>query len=96
MCNLMTVSVRRTTATIGAIPAVVVPHLLRSRADRCPPKIQRGHGYPRRGGAPDEGITDVDGAGADYILRSSCGVGDPVRGGHLYSFVIAAGAQSDD
>ena len=56
----------------------VVQHLLRSRADRCPPEIQRGYGHPRRAGAP-EGTADVDGTRAGYGLRSSCGVGHAVR-----------------
>ena len=62
----------RTTARMRAMPAVV-QNLLCSRADRCPPNIQRGYGHPRRAGAP-EGIADVDGTGAAYGLRSSCGV----------------------
>ena len=60
------------------IPAVV-QHLLRSRAERCPPKIQRESGHPRRAGAP-EGSLDVDGTGTGYGLRLSCGVEHTVRG----------------
>ena len=60
------------------IPADV-QHLLRSRAKRCPPKIQRGSGHPRRAGAP-EGALDVDRTEPGYELRSSCGVGHVVRG----------------
>ena len=45
----------------------IIQHLLRSRAERCPPKIQRGSGHPRRAGAP-EGALDVDGTGAGYEL----------------------------
>ena len=45
----------------------------RSRADRCPSKIQRGHGHPRRVGVP-EGTADADGTGAGCVLRSPCGV----------------------
>ena len=56
----------------------IVQHL-RSRAERCPPKLQRGSGHPSRAGAP-EGALDVDGTGAGYGLRSSCGVGHAVRG----------------
>ena len=67
-----------TTATMCSIPAVVQPHLC-SRADRCPPEIQRGYGHPRRAVAPEE-TADVDGTGAGYGLRSSCGVGHAVRG----------------
>ena len=59
---------------LRVIPAVV-QHLLRSRAECCPPNIQRGSGHPRRGGAP-EGAFDIDGTGASYYgLRSSCDVG---------------------
>ena len=79
MCDLETACLfglvgggARTTARIHAIPAVV-QHLLCSRSDRCHPKIQRRYGYPRRGGAP-KGTTDVDGTGAGYGLRSSCGM----------------------
>ena len=57
-----------------AIPAVV-QHLLRSRADRYPPKIHRGYGHPHRAGAPNKGTADVDGTGAGYELRLSCSVG---------------------
>ena len=60
------------------IPAVV-QHLLRSRANSCAPKIQRGYGHPRRADAP-EGTADVDAIGVGYGLRSSCGVGHAVRG----------------
>ena len=60
------------------IPAVVL-HLLRSRAERRPPKIQRGSGHPRRAGAPERAL-DVDGTGAGYGLSSSRGVGHAVRG----------------
>ena len=67
-----------TTARMRAIPAIV-QHLLRSRADCCPPEIQKGSSHPRRGGAP-EGTADVDGTGAGYELRSSCGVGQAIRG----------------
>ena len=67
----------RTTAGMRAIPADV-QHLLRSRAERCPPKIQRGSGHPRRADAP-EGALDVDGTRAGYGLRSSCSVGHAVR-----------------
>ena len=35
-------------------------------------------GHPRRDGLP-EGTADVDGTGAGYGLRSSCGVGHAVR-----------------
>ena len=57
-----------------AIPAVV-QHLLRSRADRCPPKIQREYGHPRRAGAP-EGTVDVDGPkpAMDYVYRAVWGM----------------------
>ena len=65
-------------ARMRVIPAVV-QHLLRSRAERCPPKIQKGSGHPRRAGAPEEAL-DVDGTGAGYGLRSSCGVVHAVRG----------------
>ena len=42
--------------------------------------LQRfSEGHPRRAGAP-EGTADVDGTGAGYGLRSSCGVGHAVRG----------------
>ena len=61
------------------VVAAAVQHLLRSRAERCPPEIQRGTGHPRRAGAP-EGALDVNGAGAGYGLRSPCGVGHAVRG----------------
>ena len=54
-------------------------HLLRSRADGCFPEIQLGTGHPRRADAP-EGTADVDGTGAGYGLRLSCGVGHAVRG----------------
>ena len=67
-----------------AIPAVV-QHL------RCPPMIQRGYVHLRRAGVP-EGTADVDGTGAAYWLRSSCGVGHAVRGRRLHSFAIAARA----
>ena len=60
------------------IPAAV-QHLLRGRAECCPPEIQRGTGHPRRAGAP-EGALDVNGTGAGYGLRSPCGVGHAVRG----------------
>ena len=50
------------------IPAVG-QYLLRSRDERCPPKIQRGSGHPRRAGTP-EGSLDVDGTGAGYGPRS--------------------------
>ena len=61
-----------------AIPAVV-QHLLRSRADRCPPEVQRGSGHPRRAVGP-EGTADVDGTEAGYGLRLSSGVGHAVHG----------------
>ena len=67
------VSTARTTARMRVIPAVV-QNIFRSRAERCPPKISRGSGHPRRAGVP-EGDLDVDGTGAGYGLRSSCGVG---------------------
>ena len=70
--------VERTTARMRAIPAVV-QHFLRSRADRCPPEIRRGTNHPRRAGEL-EGTADVDGTGAGYRLRSSCGVGHAVSG----------------
>ena len=73
------------------IPAVV-QHLLRSRAERCPPKIKGGAGHPRRAGAP-EGAFDVNGTGAGYGLRSPCGVGHAVRRSRLHSFAITAGAR---
>ena len=57
----------RATARICAIPAVVQCSL-GSRADRCPPSIQREYSHPRRAGA-NEGTDDVDGAGAGYALR---------------------------
>ena len=41
--------------------------------------LQRFSEDPRRAGAP-EGALDVDGTGAGYGLRSSCGVGHAVRG----------------
>ena len=53
---------------------VTVQRLLRSRAERCSPKIHRGFDHPRRAGAP-EGALDVDGTGAGYGLRSLSGVG---------------------
>ena len=59
------------------IPAVV--QHLRSRAERCPPEIQRGSGHPRRADAP-EGALDVDGTGASYGRRLSCGVELAVHG----------------
>ena len=70
----------------------VVQHLFRSRADRCPPKIPRRYGYPRRAGAL-EGTADVEETIAGYGLRSSCGMGHAVRGLRLHSFTIAAGAR---
>ena len=72
------------------IPAVI--QHLRSRAERCAPKIQRGYGHPRRAGAL-EGALDVDETEVGYGLRSSCGVGHAVRGWRLHSFAIAAGAR---
>ena len=65
-------------ARMRAIPAVV-QYRLRSRADRCPPEIQRGYGHPSRAGA-SEGTADVDGTAASYGLRSPCAVGHAVRG----------------
>ena len=59
------------------IPAVV--QYLCSRAERCPPKIQRGSGHPRRADAY-EGAFDVDGTGASYGRHSSCGAELAVRG----------------
>ena len=80
MYGLMTASVRiglRWSKDFGkdACYSRCFQHLFRSRAERCPPKIQRGSGHPRRAGA-----LDVDGTGASYGLRSSCGVGYAVRG----------------
>ena len=69
----------RTTARMRVIPAVVVYCLLCRRADRRPPKIQRGYGNPRRADSL-EGTVDVDGIRAGYGLRSSCGVRHSVRG----------------
>ena len=66
------------TARMRVVPAAV-QHLLRSRAERCPPEIQQGTGHPRRAGAP-EGALDVNGTGAGYGLRLPCGVGHAVRG----------------
>ena len=63
----------------GCVFPAVVQHLLRSRAERCPPKIQRGSGHSRLAGAPKEAL-DVDGTGVGCELRSSCGVGHAVRG----------------
>ena len=57
----------------------VVHHLFRSHAERCPLKIQRGSGHPRRAGA-SEGALHVEGTGVGYGLRLSCGVGHAVRG----------------
>ena len=68
----------RTTARMRVIPAVV-EHLLHSRAERYPPKIQRRSGHPRRAGIP-EGALGVDGTGAGSGLRPSCGVGHARRG----------------
>ena len=62
---------------MSVIPAVL-HHILRSRADRCPPKIQRGYSHPRRARAP-EGTVDVAGTGADNALRSSCGTRHATR-----------------
>ena len=45
--------------------SAIVQHLLCSRAERCPPKIQRGFGHPRRAGAP-EGALDVHETRAGY------------------------------
>ena len=84
MCDLIMASVRiglrwrRTTARMHVIPAVV-QHILRRRAERCPPKVQRGSGHPRQVGAPERS-PDVEGTRAGYDLRSSCGVGHAVRG----------------
>ena len=61
-----------------AIPAIV-QYLLRSRADDYLSKIQRGYGHPPRAGAL-EGTANVNGIGAGYGLRSSCGVVYSVRG----------------
>ena len=60
------------------IPAIV-QHLLRRRAERCPPKIQQESGHPPRAGAPERAL-DVERIGAGYGLRSSCCVGHAVRG----------------
>ena len=81
----------RTTARIRAIPDVG-QHLLRSRADYCPLKLQREHGRLRQVGAP-EGTADVDGTGAGYGQRSSCNVRHNVRGRCLHSFGLAASAR---
>ena len=58
-----------TTVRMRVIHAVV-QHLLYSRAERFPPKIQRGSGHPRRAGA-SEGALDVNRTGAGYGLCSS-------------------------
>ena len=84
MCDLMTASVRiglRWSEDYGkdACYPRCFQHILGSRAERRPPKIQRGSGHPRRAGAP-EGAADVDGTGASYGLRSSCGAGHAIRG----------------
>ena len=83
-CDLMTAYVRiglrwRKDYSKG-MPVIlaIVQHLLWSRAERCPLKIQGGSGHPRRASAP-EGALDADGTGADYGLRSSCAVGYAVR-----------------
>ena len=56
-----------------AIPPVI-QHLLRGRAERCPPKLQRGSGHPRRDGAP-EGVLDVlDVDDACIVSRSPQGL----------------------
>ena len=52
MCDLMTrlfglVCGRARTAARMRVISAVVEHLLRSRAERCPPKIQRRSGHPR-------------------------------------------------
>ena len=86
MCDLMMPSVRislRWSKDYGKnvsnfVTHVVVQHLLRSRAERCPPKIQRGSGHPRRADVP-EGALDADGTGAGYGLGLSCGAGHAVR-----------------
>ena len=93
MCDLMTASVwigLRWSEDYGKVACYprYFQHLLRSRAERRPPKIQRGSGHPRRAGA-----LDVDGTGAYYRLRSSFGVGYAVRGRRQDNFAIAAGAR---
>ena len=55
--------------------------------------IQRGTGHPHRAGGAPEGTADVDGTGAGYGLRSSCGVGHAVRGWRLHSLAVAAGVR---
>ena len=78
MCDLIMTSARidsRSNKDYGkdrCYPHTVY-HIHYSRADRHPPKIQRGYCHPRRAGAPEE-TADGDGTGAGYGLRSSCGV----------------------
>ena len=97
MYNLMMTSVwigSRWSKTYGkdaCSPAVVQP-LLRIRADRCPPKLQRGYDHLCRAGAP-KGTVNVDGTGVGYGIRLSCGVWYAVRGCRLHSLTIAARAR---
>ena len=44
------------------VSPAVVQHHLRRRAKRCPPKIQRGSGHPRRASAPEGAL--------DYVRRA--------------------------
>ena len=56
------------------IPAVV-QHLLGSRAERFPPKIQRRSGHSRRADAPEEASTSMGPEPAiDYVRRAIWGM----------------------
>ena len=52
-----------------------VQHLLRSRAERCPPEIQLGTDHPRRAGAPEGVSTSMRPEPAmDYVRRAVWGM----------------------
>ena len=56
-----------------AIPAVV--QHLRSRADHCPPKIQRRSDHPRRAGTTEEALDAMGPEPAmDYVRRAVWGM----------------------
>ena len=73
MCDLMSASLQiglRWSKDYGKDMCifVIVQCNIRSHANCCPSKNQRGYGHPRQAGAP-EGTAGVDGTRISYGLR---------------------------